>query len=126
MSEKFHAGILWYFHFRNIDHDGPIIKKVGSGTDHVVGDLPAGVRAEVELELDRLVLLVRGFGPPGLALVGDSQPEVDDGVGRVDQVVPVDQLQLEAGVLGEELVLEKLSHRRSEMLVVDVINMLRT
>ena len=84
-------------------------------TDHVVGDLSAGVGAEVELELDGLVLLVSRLRSPGLALVGDPQPEVDDRVGRVDQVVAVDQLQLEAGVLGEELVLEKLPHRRSEI-----------
>jgi hypothetical protein len=47
-------------------------------TDHVVGDLPARVGAEVELELDGLVLLVSRLGTTSLAL-GQNDKTVRNG-----------------------------------------------
>ena len=81
-------------------------------TDHVVGDLSAGVGAEVELELDGLVLFVRRLRTSRLALISDPKTEVNDGIVGLDQIVAVHELQFESRVLGEELVKQQLSHRR--------------
>ena len=84
-------------------------------THHIHCDLIAAVSVEVELELDGLLVLVLAVPAALLRLlladVRNVQPEVDVRVRVVDQHVAVQDLELEADVLLEELHLEQLLHR---------------
>ena len=85
---------------------------------HVVGDLEALVLVQVVLKLDGLPLLVGRLVPPLLPLVRHPQPELYYlGRRRLHGHVAVHDLQLEAGVLGEELVVQKRLDRGPLLLV---------
>ncbi len=89
-----------------------------SDGDHVIGELHAVVLLEIEFEFDGLVLLMHGLVSTLLSLVGHPKAKVDDfRVGGIDGEFAVQHLELEAGILGEELVREKLLHRWPLVLV---------
>ena len=102
LHQALHLTFHQFAHFSGI-----LFGQDNAGFDHVIADLHAIVRLQIEVKFNGFIFFVRGFFPT-FALIRDAQPEFDHVLLVGHGMLTTQQFQLETCVFSKEFMLQQL------------------